>query len=222
MRGLAIGNSEKIRLVHNSFHPAQSLVLDTSSGDKDGEAFHFIAYVPASGGLYELDGLKPGPIRLCDCDNSRGNGWLGPAVDAINSRIASYSGGEQRFNLMAVIRDRRELLKERLSDAQSQIDSLNSSEMQQEEGGRSGDGDSEPGQLRLQALQATIAELQEEIEAEEQKRKKWAEENERRRTDFLPFAFHMLKALATNGRLKELVKEAKRKNESAANKRQRQ
>lgn len=209
MRGLTIGNSEQIRVVHNSFHPAQSLVLDTSSGDKDGEAFHFIAYVPAAGGLYELDGLKAGPIRLCDCDLTR---WIDSAVDAINARIASYSDSELRFNLMAVIRDRRDLLNEKLSDAQSQINLLGTLG-KEEEGG---------GSHKLESLRATIADLQEEMEAEEQKRRKWAEENERRRTDFIPFTFHLLKALASGGRLKELVKEAKEKRESAANKRQRQ
>jgi ubiquitin carboxyl-terminal hydrolase L5 len=31
---------------------------------EEGDAFHFIAYVPKGDALYELDGLKPGPIRL--------------------------------------------------------------------------------------------------------------------------------------------------------------
>ena len=62
-RGWAIGNSELIRLTHNSFTRQDpfDIEYDKKSG-KEEDAFHFISYLPFNGQLYELDGLQGGPI----------------------------------------------------------------------------------------------------------------------------------------------------------------
>lgn len=188
-RGLAIGNSDAIRTVHNSFHPPQPLVPEEKDDDKDGEAFHFIAYVPAAGGLYELDGLKPGPIRICDCAPQD---WLAAASAAVNERIARYAASEQRFNLMAVVRSRKDVLEEQLEMAQQHAQALAA----------------EGGAGEMAEVQARIAELNAALAQEEEKRRRWHDENVRRRTDYTPFAFQLLKQLGAMGELEGLVARA--------------
>lgn len=64
MKGLTLSNSEKIRTVHNSFARQTIFEFGPSPNAKSDDVFHFVSYVPIDGRLYELDGLKPGPIDL--------------------------------------------------------------------------------------------------------------------------------------------------------------
>ena len=54
--------------------------------------------------MYELDGLKQGPINHGEYLDEN---WLDVAVPAIQKRISAYSSNEIKFNLMAVTKDPR-------------------------------------------------------------------------------------------------------------------
>ncbi|KAL7305674.1 hypothetical protein TKK_0001931 [Trichogramma kaykai] len=107
MRGLALSNSDLIRKVHNSFARQTLFELDNKQASKDDDVFHFVSYVPIDGRLYELDGLKEGPIDLGPCP--AGEDWVQAAKPTIEKRIKKYSEGEIHFNLMALVSDRKML-----------------------------------------------------------------------------------------------------------------
>ncbi|KAJ8614237.1 hypothetical protein CTAYLR_001167 [Chrysophaeum taylorii] len=119
MRGLAIENSEAIRTAHNSFSRPEAFVSAEGPATKDDDVFHFVAFVPRNGRVYELDGLKDGPVDLGPADD-----WLAVARMAINSRIEKYAASEIKFNLMAIVRDRRLLLDEKAALCASDPDEL--------------------------------------------------------------------------------------------------
>ncbi|KAK7206955.1 ubiquitin carboxyl-terminal hydrolase [Myxozyma melibiosi] len=112
LRGETISNSDLIRTTHNSFSRPTPFVDESQApraATDDDDLYHFIAYVPINGTLYELDGLQPYPITHGACSDDE---FPDKLTEVLYRRIGRYPEGEVRFNLLAVCADRRELLAE--------------------------------------------------------------------------------------------------------------
>jgi len=117
-KGYAIGNTPELAFAHNSHAmPQARRRLERSAGASTSrigipssrvtcEAFHFVSFVPINGHLFELDGLKPFPMDHGTWEANED--WTDKFRRVITNRI-DISNGEQdiRFNLMAVVPDRR-------------------------------------------------------------------------------------------------------------------
>jgi len=221
MRGLAIENSAPIRAAHNSFaRPEPFLQGPEAIATKDDDVFHFVAYVPFGGRVYELDGLKGGPIDLGPVPTAAAptetpgeeenapttpepprstpsTAWLGVARQAVASRVDLYAASEIKFNLMAIVRDARQV-----------IDDERAALMAAKGGAGAEDDDA--------ALVAALADLDARKEREVAKREAWATENARRRHNYVPLAVDILKVLAEKGALRSLIDRATTANNAVA------
>ena len=119
MKGLCISNSDRMRTVHNSFSRHESLIDDEQTkrrATKYDDLFHFVAYVPFRGQIYELDGLQEGPIHHGAI--AAGQSWLEAVKPVIAQRMETYaSSGEIRFSLMSVTTDKRHIYNQLLLSA---------------------------------------------------------------------------------------------------------
>ncbi|XP_051551105.1 ubiquitin carboxyl-terminal hydrolase BAP1 isoform X2 [Myxocyprinus asiaticus] len=119
-KGYAIGNAPELAKAHNSHARPEPRHLPEKqngiSAVRTMEAFHFVSYVPIKDRLFELDGLKAYPIDHGPWGEDEE--WTDKARRVIMERIGLATAGEPyhdiRFNLMAVVPDRRVKYESRL------------------------------------------------------------------------------------------------------------
>jgi len=186
LRGLTLSNSDTIRDVHNSFARQQMFEFDEKPAKKDDDVFHFVSYLPIDGRLYELDGLKSGPIDLGAIPDK--SDWLEAVKPVIEKRMQKYSTDEIHFNLMAVVSDRKRTFTNKLKELTTIMETsgMESSDMASE----------------VSRLTALIAD-------EERKEQRYKVENIRRKHNYLPFIMELLKVLAEDKKLLPLIEKAK-------------
>lgn len=204
LKGLTLTNSDSIKQVHNSFARQNMFEFDNSAKEKDNDVYHFVAFVPVQGRLYELDGLKDGPIDHGPCTHE---GWLRVCKPVIEKRMQKYSAEEINFNLMAVVSDRKHLYLreiERLHQKKQELLETAPDLM---------DTDSQPTpaeiQNLLQNIESEISRFQAIVTNEDDKMLRYKMENVRRRHNYLPFIMELLKLLAKKGDLVDLAERAK-------------
>jgi len=198
VRGMALNNSTPIRSAHNSFARPEPFVFEGRKATEDDDVFHFVAYVPVDGQVYELDGLREGPILLGACSM---DSWTSVAAESIRERIARYSAKEIKFNLLALhekpkTRLERELLgiKTREAELKAQLTDLARPEDERNSLAQ-----------ELESISPKIAQCQAALDEEEAKLRAWQVENVRRKHNYIPLAFNLLKILAARGKLTGLV-----------------
>lgn len=199
VRGDIIGQHADIRKAHNSFARAEPFVMANSKATSDDDdVFHFIAYAPIRGKVYEMDGLKNGPIQLGETGTES---WIAAVRPEIQKRMSKFKPGEIHFNLMAIVKDRRLACGEEIEKLESEIKEIES---------KSDEGPQMMAQESIAAKTSRVKVLKEEIEKEEAKRARWAIENKRRRHNYVPFIVALLRRLAKENKLAEMRAEGKK------------
>lgn len=193
MRGEMIGQQDKLREVHNSFTRTSMFSFeDNTKQGKEEDNYHFVTFTYKNDAVWELDGLREGPVFI---DSATPESWIETACSAIQARIEELSaldtsgqGQGISFALLAIVKDKLPSLRQQKAAADAAGDSDKSS-----------------------VLQAQISEI-------ENAREIGRQENIRRRHNYFPAIIAYLRALRDDdgNKLKAAVDAAKQQVEAKA------
>lgn len=242
-RGEAIGQSEHIKKVHNSFAKPDGFLYVRDPKDKrkgqQKDAFHFVSYIrhKESGRVYELDGLREGPILLGTA--SEGTSWTEIVTKEVQERMNHYISNEIRFALLAIVNSPSLKINKELEELTSEIKSgltqlktlenvdelvkdlnfdinsflLDSEEPQMTETKIEEENSMEPAKLvnHLNTLNIMYVNAKDKLSHQVKKKENRTTENARRKHNYIPFIFELLKLGVNNGILEDFYNEAKQK-----------
>lgn len=214
LRGIAIGNNEVLRKAHNSFMMPHIIEVTDKKSVVSEDPYHFVGYVQAGGRLYELDGLQTGPI---DWGEATQENWLEKVAPVVQERMIRYAESETGFSMLALVGNKKQALQEKLDHQEiykAALEARIAGEEAMEVDGMDLSGNAEQLQEKLNVCSLQIEELLMLISEEDSKFESWKEENTRRRHNYVPFIFNLLKVLAEKGQLPSLVDKAKAKAEA--------
>ncbi|CDU18101.1 ubiquitin carboxyl-terminal hydrolase UCH54, putative [Plasmodium yoelii] len=122
MKGLTLSNCNFLRNIHNSFKTPVYIENDDlyHNKKKESNSFHFVSYIEFEKNVYLLDGLQEGPILITDKNDDEKkeieNNWINIARNHIKKDINIMSNSEDdtenRFNILAIIKDKECIINE--------------------------------------------------------------------------------------------------------------
>jgi len=108
------------RKTRGPFESSRATVKNDAQ-DNENPTYHFIGYVPAFGKVWELDGIKSGPLEVGELASSESGrkGWMDVVRPALRLKMAKYGGSgsegsDIRFSLLAFVQENHSKLIDKL------------------------------------------------------------------------------------------------------------
>ena len=195
LKGVAISSSEPIKKSHNAFGRTDAFLNDgkyISQNNASEDVFHFVAFIPhTDGNVYELDGLQSGPIVVGKyAEEDQKEDNDNAATKSTKWLSVAREAIQKRMQGDAIKFNLMAVTKDKRLGLKEQIEA-----------------------------NPTDGSLIHHLNMEEEKRKQWELENQRRRHNFVPLCVSILKEVARARKLPTLMNEAKeRKRQKIAGK----